>query len=392
MARLEYIDAGLLYRYSITALYNCSYDKCKLPAEQFNYETVFPELSGSISFYAGPCVHGEVDIIRVPASFLSKIIKQEWSGENIVFDNSLECINDALVLKIHDISARAGIPLQKFFLITGCFNPVTVYNNLELPPGERCNVAGISYWEYRFNTNIDRLYTTGPKDRLLLCFNRRLAPHRVLLISKLLEMDLVNRSLISFSAQHISKSGKYLSDIPVFEHCANILDAITQPEAADILKEYWDIFPLKLNTDLALNKNYLDSDDIELYDRSYFSLVTETYFFESNRPIFHTEKIFKPVAMRHPFIVMGVKGILDAFKQLGYRSFHPYIDETYDTVENNLDRFNCITAEIERLSKFTDSEWIEWQKNIQEIVEFNYNLLNKRKSMPVSSIVTQRNF
>jgi predicted PurR-regulated permease PerM len=75
----------------------------------------------------------------------------------------------------------------------------------------------------------------------------------------------------------------------------------------------------------------------------------------------------------HPFIVFAYPNLLSELRKLGYKTFTPLIDETYDTIINDDDRFEAIWNEITRLLQKTPEEWIQWQTDIKEIVEYNKN-------------------
>ena len=67
-----------------------------------------------------------------------------------------------------------------------------------------------------------------------------------------------------------------------------------------------------------------------------FSLVTETVF---DYPYsFRTEKIWKPIAIGHPFIVAANAGYYRDIRNLGFQTFGHVIDESFDSIDNNLDR------------------------------------------------------
>jgi hypothetical protein len=72
------------------------------------------------------------------------------------------------------------------------------------------------------------------------------------------------------------------------------------------------------------------------YLDTYFSLVTETVF---DYPYsFRTEKIWKPIAIGHPFVVAANAGYYRDLHRLGFRTFGHVIDESFDSIDNNLDR------------------------------------------------------
>lgn len=89
--------------------------------------------------------------------------------------------------------------------------------------------------------------------------------------------------------------------------------------------------------------------DIILYEApyldTYFSLVTETV--NAIPYSFRTEKIWKPVAMGHPWIVAANQGYYRDMRNLGFRTFDGLIDESFDSIENAGDRMQRI-AEVVR--------------------------------------------
>jgi hypothetical protein len=83
------------------------------------------------------------------------------------------------------------------------------------------------------------------------------------------------------------------------------------------------------------------------YTDSYFSLVTETVF---DYPYsFRTEKIWKPIAIGHPFIVAGNQGYYRDLHQLGFKTFGNLIDESFDLISNNADRLERIAQVVKDL-------------------------------------------
>jgi hypothetical protein len=80
------------------------------------------------------------------------------------------------------------------------------------------------------------------------------------------------------------------------------------------------------------------------YADTYFSLVTETVF---DYPYsFRTEKIWKPIAIGHPFIVASNAGYYRDLHQLGFQTFRNVIDESFDQIDNNQDRLNRIAQVV----------------------------------------------
>lgn len=71
----------------------------------------------------------------------------------------------------------------------------------------------------------------------------------------------------------------------------------------------------------------------EWYNATAMSLVIESRADSNNNTQpFLTEKTFKPMAFRHPFVVCGDAGSLKFLKSLGFETFDNLFDEHYDTV------------------------------------------------------------
>jgi alpha/beta superfamily hydrolase len=77
--------------------------------------------------------------------------------------------------------------------------------------------------------------------------------------------------------------------------------------------------------------------------------------------------------MMHPFVLMSKPNSLKELHKMGYKTFSPFINESYDSIENDNDRFAAIWLEISCLNNKSAEEWIEWQQNVKEIVEYNHN-------------------
>lgn len=112
---------------------------------------------------------------------------------------------------------------------------------------------------------------------------------------------------------------------------------------------------------------------------SMFSVVTETTYF-NNKPRFLTEKTFKPIALKQPFILATVPKTLEMLRNMGYKTFHPYIDESYDQEQDDSKRLVKIVDEIERLCNMTTSEIAFFKEKLLEIVNYNHDLLHSKKS------------
>jgi hypothetical protein len=87
----------------------------------------------------------------------------------------------------------------------------------------------------------------------------------------------------------------------------------------------------------------------EPYVDTYFSVVTETVF---DYPYsFRTEKIWKPIAMGHPWIAVANAGYYRDMHNLGFRTFDSVIDESFDLISNSQDRIERIAQVVDDLCR-----------------------------------------
>lgn len=123
-------------------------------------------------------------------------------------------------------------------------------------------------------------------------------------------------------------------------------------------------------------KNYAEvtpttefTDKWDLYQETFLSVVSETYYDIDN--IFMTEKILKPLYNLHPFIVTSSPFFLKKLQELGFKTFSPFIDESYDNEINNKKRMELIFDELDKFRSKSHEELKYWWKDILPILEHN---------------------
>jgi hypothetical protein len=132
--------------------------------------------------------------------------------------------------------------------------------------------------------------------------------------------------------------------------------------------------------------NYvLSLNDLTILD-SWCTVVSEASYGDSEGACFISEKTFKPIACQQPFIILGSKNILKNLKEMGYKTFHPYIDESYDELPT-WERMQAITKELVRLNAMSDQERLEWFKNLEPIIKHNFDTLKTRTSNYVKDMI-----
>lgn len=103
---------------------------------------------------------------------------------------------------------------------------------------------------------------------------------------------------------------------------------------------------------------------------SYFDITTETYM-EGDYKSF-TEKVCKPLMNFQPFVFIGFKGGLALLKELGFKTFDGFIDESYDNEPNHVKRLAMAYEEIKKLCKMSKLDIHNWYWKMEDILLHNH--------------------
>jgi hypothetical protein len=109
---------------------------------------------------------------------------------------------------------------------------------------------------------------------------------------------------------------------------------------------------------------------IEIYNQTAYSVVAETGY--QNWYSFFTEKTAKPMLARRLFVMFSGYKFLHNLRELGFRTFDAVIDESYDLIYNDHDRWSAAFEQLQRLCSM-DQNRVFGQ--IADTVEHNYQLL-----------------
>ena len=182
-----------------------------------------------------------------------------------------------------------------------------------------------------------------------LCLNRNPAKHRTDFIRAMWDRDLLDQFNVSL--------GK-VEGIDDF--------AKTTPYVYDSLSGNYE-------------KDKLGFKDISFLhpwhqEENYLYVVTESAF-DTVDTLDISEKTFKPIAMKMPFIIVGQPFVLKKLKELGYKTF-PW-DESYDETVDPNKRMTSIVDLVVYLNSRKD--FVELIESCDEIVDHNFNLLKTRR-------------
>ena len=208
--------------------------------------------------------------------------------------------------------------------------------------------------------------------------------HRIFLMHHLWKNNLIDKGFISFFYE---QDKQFVSD---FRN--NMLTSFNQffrlsesevDEFMNWLKNnplYVDVNETELKEyhgySAAPNEIFNDKTDYA-YMNSYFNILTESSFIETESAneldFYVNERNAFPITAFQPFIAVNGHHHMKKLKELGFKTFHPHIDETYDTIQNSAVRFYLITKEISRLCSMTKQEIHDWYWEMEDILKYNHS-------------------
>jgi hypothetical protein len=206
-----------------------------------------------------------------------------------------------------------------------------------------------------------------------LFLNGRARPHRKYLYEKFKRLGILNQCLWTM-----------LDSKPTivrhFNFVENDINIMATPSALQRLPDQYEVEQYReptfgpINPDNSFLKQELfrrEWGEIYLtpepYVDTYFSLVTETICAESPYS-FRTEKIAKPLAIGHPFIVVSNAGFYRDLHNLGFKTFGHVIDESFDQIENHQDRCNRV---IDIVADLCQQDLASFLKECYTVCKYN---------------------
>jgi hypothetical protein len=118
---------------------------------------------------------------------------------------------------------------------------------------------------------------------------------------------------------------------------------------------------------------------------SYCNIILETHFdADGSGGAFLTEKTFKAIKHGQPFVVVGCAGSLSALRDLGYRTFDHAVDNSYDTIQDNTERWIAVRNTITQLKSQNLHAWFE---SCRSDVEHNQQLFCSSKAGRLNTLL-----
>jgi hypothetical protein len=106
------------------------------------------------------------------------------------------------------------------------------------------------------------------------------------------------------------------------------------------------------------------------YQSCGIEVVLETLFDDDRLHL--TEKTLRPIACKQPFILAATPNSLEYLKSYGFKTFGEIIDESYDSIQNPLDRLGAIVNLMKSIAAMSGTQKEIMYEKMHKICEHNH--------------------
>lgn len=348
------------------------------------------------------------DIFYIPVRSLGALTEESFVVEShalisrhaknnkiILFDLSIESVVDLIDFFYKNLE-KYKLPLDRIVLLCANNDAKKYHENYiqkYYKAAKPIKMIGYDFYLYEFFYEVSISEYFKRNHSLILnkiknaTFNNMLRPyyymtlnlkpraHRTLLLLYLISKNYLNKGVVTYFSQEFGKfedtqtliesvDTDLLKWVPKLEE----LSPITfERDADEMKKDLWIRRPGQVEFLIPEIKENPNFDNF----KSYFEIVTETWLVDEYMT-YITEKTLRPILRLQPFIHIGPPNHLKHLRELGFKTFSPFINEAYDEVVDKKQRLKMIFAEIDRLLAMDIKTLHESYKAIWPVLEYNY--------------------
>lgn len=315
----------------------------------------------------------------LPEIFLS-------SGNILIIHADAESVSMCKDRSVLEKLSQSSYMSQIYLLINSPTQKQYILNEFN-----KLNLSEFGTWEIHTRNEISQ-HLWKPNNtyeqKRFLYLNRRCSPERLYLFNLLWQnQNFQDQSYTSF---HRGTYWKNISTNRLDNHYHVILDEMQQHQMWRVDKSTHtrlkttipvDQFP-QLPEHLSNQNPYecfsFDKKIKIAYQSTKISIIAESNPQNTKEEFFPTEKTFRAIATKQPFIVFGQQDFYKNLQNLGYQTFNSIWNEDFDSIRCKYNRATKISKLILKLTNMNSQNFDELIEQTKEITEHNYKNLFKR--------------
>lgn len=147
---------------------------------------------------------------------------------------------------------------------------------------------------------------------------------------------------------------------------------------ARMTRPYPDIIHVLNNADLPKTFEGENTQEMSSYYLTNFRECAESMIYHVTETVaagykqHFTEKIFKPICMRMPFVLTGTAGALKYLQGYGFQTFNSIWDESYDLIDDDYQRYEAVAKLLKQIDLLNTNEKEDIFTRCLPIIQHNY--------------------
>jgi hypothetical protein len=227
------------------------------------------------------------------------------------------------------------------------------------------------YYALNYNKTVVRPYKYSFISMNRIINNDR--SYRIYFVSLLKELGLLDQGLVSFNvtdnafddwrdevadpASKLSEQAKQHAETHLTDIDKLVIDHAELPGSA--------------SASILRTIDRIDYNNDTLNVNAFWHVVTETVFYYNKLHL--TEKIFKPIVSKQPFMLLAAPGNLAYLRSYGFKTFDGIIDESYDNIVDHDHRTKAVVKQLAWYCSLSDEEKIDVMRAVEPIVLHNFH-------------------
>jgi len=235
--------------------------------------------------------------------------------------------------------------------------------------------AALDWYRGHHALNYNKLIVK-PYNYDFITFNRIITndrSYRIYFVSKLKELGLLDQGLVSFGVTD-NLFDDWRDEIADFNSkLSEHAKCHAEKYLINIDKLVIDHHEIHGSASASIPRTIerVDYNNDTLNVDAFWHIVTETVFYYDKLHL--TEKIFKPIVSKQPFMLLAAPGNLAYLKSYGFKTFDSVIDETYDLIQDNDLRIEAVVKQLHWYCNLTPSEKTDIIRQLEPIIEHNFH-------------------
>jgi hypothetical protein len=269
--------------------------------------------------------------------------------------------------RLDNLCNQNCVPIDSYRFISGNTAADNIKGFVFFPDHE------LLYWQRNLAVSPTPVHN-NPRNHDFTVLSRTHKWWRATIMSDLQQHNLLDNSLWSYGIDHTTKDS--IDDNPIEIDTLGLRSSINN---------FLDHAPYTCDTLTSEQQNDHHLIETKHYTDSYCSVILETHFdADGSGGAFLTEKTFRAIKHGHPFVIAGCAGSLATLRNLGYRTFDHAIDNSYDTVVNNTQRWiRCRTA----VAEIQQQDMSAWFESCRTDIEYNQQLFVQHKTDRLNTLL-----